>query len=179
MKPINFITPVPAHTKKEVRRWLLASSALIGMVIIGIGVSVFSQWYLYRSLLSQRTQNYPNEAQYCPLVDTCKQKDALLTTQSRKLAKIRQYQKHPKNPIALLKACAQKVGSTALRSCNITPHAIELVYDSTSIALAQKKLLQLETIDALRNAQLICLQTHNNTVLSTVRAQGSKKKSRD
>ncbi len=178
MKKINFISPVPQSKKKEVRRWFILSSLLIGSTLLYIGASLSTHLYLYYILSSQLKQSSSDPITHAALMQKQKEKEQAYKTGTEQRAKIEQYHAAPKNPHALLHATMQHLGTTALQRCSVTPHTIEFSYNSGTIQHAQKQLEQLKTIPELSQAQLVSLQRHNNSITSLVRAERSKKKSR-
>ena len=174
MKKINFNTPVSPSEKKEVRRWMLISIILIGGTIVLIGASLFSLWYQYRSVAHQRTALFENEQIYQTQIQKQKKQDKLFTEQSKKETKLKAYTTHPKNPLALLESCVDRIGKNALQSCSITPERIEITYQSITPQHAHKTLQACESLPGISDMELVSLQRQNTNILSTIR--GARKR---
>ncbi len=178
MKHINFITPVPPHKKQEIRRWILISSVCVIGALMYICIAAFAQGYLYYSLSSQRAKAETNQTTYAALLQKQKEKNETNRVQAHQLAKMQTYQTQPKNPIAILNACTERIGNANMQTCSATPRSFEVTYNTPTMQLAQKKLQSMQSIPDIHNVHLVSLQRQNNAITSTVRAERNKKKSR-
>ena len=178
MKHINFVTPVPPHKKQEVRRWILISIVCVIGPLMYICISTFAQGYLYYSLSSQRAKAETNQIIYAALLQKQKEKNETNKVQAHQLTKIKKYQTQPKNPIAILNACTEQIENANMQACSVTRRSFEVIYNTSTMQLAQKKVQHMQSIPDIYNVHLVSLQRQNNAYTSTVRAERNKKKSR-
>ncbi len=173
MNNLNFIKTVPEKRRREVRRWLFFSTLLLGGAVFYVSSASFVYVYLYYQLPA----NQADESRYQLLQAQRAEKEQLFVKERQKFEKLYSYQHNPKNPVALINAITQIVGSKHLQSCSISKHACELSVSSPSMKKTQQYIQLFEKIPTVSNVQLSSLQRDNNEIKATFKMEHTKKKS--